>query len=50
MTTVSDDQALIPANDALPVLPYDPPNDQYSTREPDEPRPEGFTLDRKSVV
>ncbi|WET12135.1 YncE family protein [Pseudomonas sp. D3] len=44
MTTVSDDQALIPANDALPVLPYDPPNDQYSTREPDEPRPEGFTL------
>ena len=44
MTTVSDDQALIPANDALPVLPYDPPSDQYSTREPDEPQPEGFTL------
>jgi len=44
MTTDSDDQALIPADNALPVLPYDPPSDEFSAREPDEPRSEGFTL------
>jgi DNA-binding beta-propeller fold protein YncE len=44
MATDSDDQALIPADNALPVLPYDPPSDEFSAREPDEPRSEGFTL------